>query len=796
MDLLAAWLLFPLVSLLVCWGIGLLAERVGRPLPGVLLLPVGMAGLICATQLTTYADWSAELTLPLVLALALAGFVLGRARLRPRPDPWAVAAIVGVFMVFAAPVVLSGQATFAGYTVLGDTSIHMIGADALLKHGRDFSSLPPSSYEYSLVVYYGASGYPSGGPTAVGTLTSLVHQDVAWTFQPFLALLVALMAAQLWSLLTPLVTSKPLRALLTFVSAQPGLVLAYALQGSVKEVGTAWGVVLVAALIPVYAGARAGPRRAVPLALASGALVGVVGLAAAVWLGPLLLIALVAGAIAQRPRPVVLLIEAVGFCVVLALLGYQSLIDLTKYVESAGGVVTAQEEFGNLLGPLDPLHVLGVWLSGDYRIPPVSGNLDASNVLSGVVAGAFAIGLIGALVRRSWPSLAFVGVSLFAYAYVTSKGSPWADGKAMMIVSPAIMFGAATGVAFLYWLERRLLAWGLAAVLAVAVLWTNALQYHDASLAPRDRMEELADLGERLDGQGPTLYSEFEEFGKHFLRNAAPEGSSEGWQRRYDLTTGRAGQPPHFGVANDIDQYTDRYLSHYRTIVLRRGFFGSRPPSTYRRIHHGRYYDVWQRPAGAERRLIRHDSLGDRRQPGAAAPCERVRAIARDARREGGRIAYAEMPQVGMFIPSHTAIPRGWIADTSDGFALQARGPGRIQDSIVVRRAGRYGLWVEGSLRRDWRVLVDGRETGTLRKSLNPRLSAVEVAQLDLRPGRHVIALVRPGGSLAPGDGGFDLLGPVALAPEESDDRPAATIAPSDYRSLCNRSLDWVEAVR
>ena len=130
MDLLAAWLLFPVVSLAVCWGIGLLVECVARPLPGVLLLPVGMAGLVCATQLTTYADWSAELTLPLVAGARARGLRTRVERAcRPRPDPWAVAAIAGVFIVFAAPVVLSGHATFAGYTVLGDTSIHMIGAE-------------------------------------------------------------------------------------------------------------------------------------------------------------------------------------------------------------------------------------------------------------------------------------------------------------------------------------------------------------------------------------------------------------------------------------------------------------------------------------------------------------------------------------------------------------------------------------------------------------------------------------------------------------------------------------------
>ena len=231
----------------------------------------------------------------------------------------------------------------------------------------------------------------------------------------------------------------------------------------------------------------------------------------------------------------------------------------------------------------------------------------------------------------------------------------------MVIVSPAIMFGAATGVAFLYWLEQRVLAWGLAAVLALGVLWTNALQYHDASLAPRDRMEELADLGERLDGQGPTLYSEFEEFGKHFLRKAAPEGSSEGWQRRYDLTTGRAGQPPHFGVANDIDQYTDRYLallSHDRPAarLLRQPAALDLPPDP---------------PRPLLRRLAAPRGGGATPEPprrtGRRAPARREPRRARRARDRarcqagGGRIAYAEMPQVGMFVPSQTAIPRGLV---------------------------------------------------------------------------------------------------------------------------------------
>ena len=406
----------------------------------------------------------------------------------------------------------------------------------------------------------------------------------------------------------------------------------------------------------------------------------------------------------------------------------------------ATGVVTAQQEFGNLLGPLDPLHVLGVWLNGDYRLFP-TGAWTETRLLAGVVAGAFAIGAIAMLTRRSWAAIVFVGVSLFAYVYVTQRGSPWADGKAMTIVSPAIMFAAGLGVAFVHRLGQRWLAWGIAGLLAVGVLWTNSYQYHDVSLAPRDRMEELDQIGEEIAGEGPTLYTEFEEYGKHFLREAAPEGSSEGWQRRFAEAEGRDGRFPRFGFDNDTDQYTDDYLRYYRTIVLPRGFFGSRPPSTYERIHQGPYYDVWQRPADADDALIRHASLGDGRTPYADARCSVVRSIADDARAEGGRIAYAELPPVRMIVPAETALPPGWFPDTLDPALLQVRGQGLIEDSSGCRTTASWTIWVEGSLKRDWRVLVDGREVGTLRRGLEPRLGAHEVATVALPAGRHVVTL-------------------------------------------------------
>ena len=59
------------------------------------------------------------------------------------------------------------------------------------------------------------------------------------------------------------------------------------------------------------------------------------------------------------------------------------------------------------------------------------------------------------------------------------------------------------------------------------MLASNALIYHDVSLAPRDRLAELDTVAERTAGRGPVLYTEFEEFAKHFLRDSDPVGASE-----------------------------------------------------------------------------------------------------------------------------------------------------------------------------------------------------------------------------------------------------------------------------
>ena len=112
--MLVAWVLFPLVMLAVCVGCGLLVEALtGRPLSGRILPGLGLVLIIVVAVVETRSATLAPLTTWVIVALALAGFILGRHRLRGmRPDAWSVALALLVYLVYGAPIIASGPMSY------------------------------------------------------------------------------------------------------------------------------------------------------------------------------------------------------------------------------------------------------------------------------------------------------------------------------------------------------------------------------------------------------------------------------------------------------------------------------------------------------------------------------------------------------------------------------------------------------------------------------------------------------------------------------------------------------------
>ncbi len=201
-----------------------------------------------------------------------------------------------MFAIYAAPVVLSGQATFTGYIKLDDSATFMALIDRAMAHGRSLAGLPPSSYEATLWFNL-RTGYPLGSMLPLGAGGKLVGQNIAWLYQPYMAFMGGMLGLVLYELARPAIASRPWRALIAFVAAQAALLYGYVLWGGIKESAGAWMVPLVAALIPFTLPVR-GPvlaqlRRLVPLAVAAAAVLDTLSAGGVAWLVAPLVLAVV-----------------------------------------------------------------------------------------------------------------------------------------------------------------------------------------------------------------------------------------------------------------------------------------------------------------------------------------------------------------------------------------------------------------------------------------------------------------------------------------------------------------------
>jgi hypothetical protein len=558
-------------------------------------------------------------------------------------------------------------------------------------------------------------------------------------------------------------------------ASQAALLYGYALWGGAKELSTAAMLPLMAALVPPLLRGGAALRSVLPLAIAGAATLSILSVAGGVWFVPVLCAA-VAVAVSLPVRRLPIFIGAIGAAALLLVTTGLGGVDFfRRNIAGANAGLRNEQDLGNLVEPLNPLQIFGIWPVGDFRYDP--SELELTYVLIGLVAVCDVASLALAWRRRAYGLVVFVATATVGAVASALVGSAWIDAKAFATASPAFVLAALAAGAALFERGRRVEAAVVGVFIAGGVAWSNALAYRDVWLAPYEKLAELENIGNRIAGQGPTLMTEYEPYGvRHFLRDADPEGASELRRRAVPLVNGQT--LPKGGEA-DIDQFLLPGLLEYRTLVLRRSPLGSRPPSAFRVVWEGRFYEIWQRAGNAE--IIEHLPLGTGGQPASVPPCGTILRLARVAGPSGRLAAVVRGPAA--VIPLSESGP----VFPDDDFEFSA--------SVDLRAPGRYSVWVGNELRNEVKVEINDRAMATARHQLKPH-QFTRLDDVDLEAGLQRVRLEYAGPDLRPGSGGRPWfgLGPLVLS-RSTAVRPVVYVRADRARSLCGKSLDWVEAL-
>jgi hypothetical protein len=793
----ATTLLYPLALALLCLGAGLLADRLaGAWLQPALLAALGAAALIAAAQLLTIFSWSAPATPFALGALALAGFALGRARLGElraaliaEPLPAALSALA--YLLAIAPVLLSGRPSFTSGS-LSDPAVHMTGAEYLIRHGQSYGGLDLSnSYGLFIKNYYGTS-YPSGADTLFGGTAKLLGLPLIWAYQPFDAFALALGSAPAWVLARRLGIGRALGAGAALTAVLPALVYGYQLEGSIKEL-TAMSLLLACGCL--VAGAREwvdrGPRGAVPLALLFAAGLSALGAAFGAWVvASLIALAAVLWRSGGLPAGRETARAAAAGALVVLVAALPTWTHIGGAVQVASDIASTSNS-GNLKVPLHAYQVLGVWLNGSFKVRPAGTASALTAVLEVLVAVTALVGAAGCLRRRANAVGLWLGAVLLAWLVISHTVTAWAGAKTLVLTSPAVMLLAWGGAAALGRLAPRALATALAAAIAVAilagVLVSDELQYNAVDLAPTARYDELATIDGRFAGQGPALFTDFDEYALYALRDL-DLGSPNFVYPSPALAPAAQG----YGRPFALESIAPRALASYPLIVTRRDPQAPRPPAAYALARAGRYYLVWRRRAGARVPVASATLAGS-----GPLACARIARVARAAGARGS-LSAALAPRVVAVPLKRARRPRSW--GPARGRAVMKRA-GTLRARFSLPFGGAWHLWLRGRLMPRIGVSVDGLAVGAIagQVSGNSLITApAPPLEARLSAGAHAIEIHRAAPTLAPGDRGSAVLDGVFLTPAHA---PAAArlvgVPARRWRALCGGpALEWVEGVR
>jgi hypothetical protein len=576
------------------------------------------------------------------------------------------------------------------------------------------------------------------------------------------------------------------------VIASGYLPYSYLAQGGTKEVVTALTIYGTVALFMKGAMERFGWRALLPAAVGAAAAIHNLGLGAIAWLGPAG--AVIAGVLVWRPprgHTRLATAGALGVCGLAALvIALPSILSSIDYLNHSEDLLLNPAQIGNLVGPVPWSEAFNIWFAYDYRLPkPDRETLTAIGILlAALLAG---IGLLAAIARRQLVLLLALFTGLAGMIVISSRYAIYFDAKSYMALAPALGLMTAAGVLSL-WRRRsqceRIGGLVLGVIVAAGVLVSDAYVYAGSWTTPKDRFQEMIDIGKQFRGEGPMLINEREEYSKYFLRDSQPWESWGSWQPDRGL---RFSTVPAVPTTPDFDYYTSEHMARFRLLLERRRPGGSLPPSNFKVVHETEHYRVWRRVADPPRE---HLPLGLKGLSGTShLDCSdpAARSLIRRAQRPGAKVRAAfagELPVVtGPGLWEQFA---DWGLTPTEGFVSWRSGFAVARPPL---HRGRYTTYLQGSFGPGIRVYIGEKQLGEAFGDLGIQdgWQPLGVATVK-RDNPTVVLLGLEKSALRPGSRRYDMVGQLAFVPEPQGER-VKEIDGRRARQLCGKRLDWVE---
>jgi hypothetical protein len=600
----------------------------------------------------------------------------------------------------------------------------------------------------------------------------------------------SLLAVLIFVALRKTISSQLIRGLAAITSSCSALFFGYAMWGGVKELVMAplIGLTMYLATNISSLTIKRSPLSILPFSIVASSIIAIAGLVGAVWiLVPTVyfIAKCFRNFTFKEVRPALFTFFASTIFLIFPSLLLSNIFNLKALLN----FTTGSKDIGNLIGPLDRKQILGIWPTGDFRFAP-SIFTKPFNLLLLIVLFLVFLGIY-----QSWKSknsfIFLMTCSALIYSLIFSFGNAWIGGKCLAMSSPFVLMSAFCGIAFLINLNHKIEA-TLSLVLVVGGVALSYLHiFHEVWLAPYSQLKQLQTIGEDARLASPTLMIEYSPYSvRHFLRNLTPEGAGELRRNLIPLKTGLGLDK---GIYADIDDFKLSSIEAYNTLILRRSPIASRPPSNYKLMYELQNYEVWEKDLNSPQ-ILQHISYGNDNNPGSTPRCIDLVALSKSAPQGSRFAAVTRTPNLNLDL-NQSSLPLNWSPGNSSG-SVVPKGNGGIESQVTVSQPGNYSIWVGGSYRGKVNLVIDGKDAYASSAQINHSNSYIQLGTIFLTTGTHRIQFTYTTSLFSPGSGGPSFeVGPVVFS-HSSANLPVKIIAPSQLKSLCGKSIDWIEEIK